>query len=159
MSASVTETDDTSRLIRVALIGNPNTGKSTLFGAIAGVHAHVGNYPGVTVEKKVRRVEWSGRQIDLIDLPGAYSLSPRTMDEMVSVEVLTGHQSDVGELDVVVCIADASNLERNFYLLSQVLEVGVPVVVVLNMWDSAPTIFNGSFCVGPVSHQRSFYSV
>ena len=137
MSAPTVEADESSRLIRVALIGNPNTGKSTLFGAIAGLHAHVGNYPGVTVEKKVGRVEWSGRQIDLIDLPGAYSLSPRTMDEMVSVEVLTGHQSDVGDLDVVVCIADASNLERNFYLLSQVLEIGVPIVVVLNMWDAA----------------------
>ena len=74
----------------VALIGNPNTGKSTLFAALAGIHARVGNYPGVTVEKKVGRVSWDGRTFDFVDLPGTYSLSPRTLDEMISVDVLIG---------------------------------------------------------------------
>lgn len=126
-----------SRLIKVALIGNPNTGKSTLFNALAGMNARIGNYPGVTVEKKVGRVDWSGHVIDLIDLPGAYSLSPRSLDEMVSVEVLTGHQRDIGNVDAIACIADAANLERNLYLLSQLLDLGVPVVLILNMWDAA----------------------
>ena len=122
--------------LKVALVGNPNTGKSTLFNALAGMRARVGNYPGVTVEKKIARVEWSGRPVDVIDLPGTYSISPRSLDEVVSVDVLLGQQPDVGNIDVVVCIVDASNLERNFYLLSQVLDLGRPTVLVLNMWDT-----------------------
>jgi len=123
--------------LKVALIGNPNTGKSTLFNSLAGMQSQVGNYPGVTVEKKIGRVTWEGRSIDLIDLPGTYSLSPRTQDEMVSVDVLLGKQSDIGNPDAVVCIVDASNLERNLYLVSQILDIGLPVVLVLNMWDVA----------------------
>lgn len=124
---------------RVALIGNPNTGKSTLFNALTGMQARVGNFPGVTVEKKVGKVQFENRSVELIDLPGTYSLSPRTLDEMVSVEVLLGQQPDVGELDAVVCIVDASNLERNLYLVSQVLDLGLPTILVLNMWDVAQT--------------------
>ena len=130
-------TDEPSRPLKVALIGNPNTGKSTLFNALAGLRARVGNYPGVTVEKKVGRVRWDNRDIDLIDLPGTYSLSPRSLDELVSVDVLLGRQQDVGQIDAVVCIVDASNLERNLYLLSQILELKLPVVLVLNMCDVA----------------------
>src|SRR4051812_5145976 len=115
-----------TRPLTVALIGNPNTGKSTLFNALAGSNARVGNYPGVTVEKKIGRMKWEGGTISLVDLPGTYSLSPRTLDEMVSVDVLLGRQSDVGRPDAVICILDASNLERNLYLLSQVLDVGLP---------------------------------
>ena len=126
-----------ARPLQVALVGNPNTGKSTLFSALAGIHTRVGNYPGVTVEKKVGRVQWDGRAVDLIDLPGTYSLSPRSADEMVSVDVLMGRQPDVGSVDAVVCIADASNLERNLYLLSQVLDLDRPTVLVLNMADVA----------------------
>jgi ferrous iron transport protein B len=121
----------------VALIGNPNTGKSTLFNALAGMHVRVANYPGVTVEKKVGRIHWGDRAVDLIDLPGTYSLSPRSLDEMVSVDVLLGRRPDVGPIDLVVCIADASNLERHLYLVSQVLDMQLPVVLVLNMWDTA----------------------
>ena len=91
----------------------------------------------MTVEKKVGRVQWDGRAVDLIDLPGTYSLSPRSADEMVSVDVLMGRQPDVGSVDAVVCIADASNLERNLYLLSQVLDLDRPTVLVLNMADVA----------------------
>lgn len=123
--------------LTIALIGNPNTGKSTLFSALSGIHSHVGNYPGVTVEKKVGRFKHGGRAIRLVDLPGTYSLSPRTLDEMVSVDVLLGRQEDVGRPDAVVCILDASNLERNLYLVSQVLDLGLPTVLVLNMWDVA----------------------
>ena len=126
-----------TRPLTVALIGNPNTGKSTLFNALAGMQAHVGNYPGVTVEKKVGRMRHEGRAVSLVDLPGTYSLAPRTLDEMVSVDVLLGRQQDVGRPDVVLCILDAANLERNLYLVSQVLDLGVPLVVALNMYDVA----------------------
>ena len=126
-----------SATLTVALIGNPNTGKSTLFNALAGLRARVGNYPGVTVEKKIGRVEWDGQQVDLIDLPGTYSLSPRSLDEMVSVDVILGRQADVPPIDAVICIVDASNLERHLYLTSQILDTNVPTVLVLNMWDTA----------------------
>lgn len=123
--------------ITVALIGNPNTGKSTLFNALAGMKARVGNYPGVTVEKKIGRLRHGRYDITLIDLPGTYSLSPRTPDEMVSVDVLLGRQPDVPKLDAVVCIVDASNLERNLYVFGQVRELGLPTVLILNMIDVA----------------------
>ena len=124
-------------VLKVALIGNPNTGKSTLFNALSGLQSRVGNFPGVTVEKKIGRVQWGASTVELIDLPGTYSLAPRSLDEMVSVNVLLGQQADVGLPDAVVCIVDASNLERNFYLLSQVLDIGLPTVLVMNMWDVA----------------------
>lgn len=122
---------------KVAMLGNPNTGKSTLFNALTGMQVRVGNYPGVTVEKKVGRMHYQDQSIELIDLPGTYSLSPRTLDEMVTVDVLLGRQADVGTVDGVVCIVDASNIERNLYLVSQVLDMGLPTVIVLNMWDVA----------------------
>ena len=123
--------------LTVALIGNPNTGKSTLFGALVGIHQHVGNYPGVTVEKKTGRMEFQGQRFELVDLPGLYSLAARSRDEMVAVEVLLERQSDVGPIDVVICIVDGSNLERHLYLVSQVLELGLPTVVAVNMLDIA----------------------
>src|SRR3954466_7345973 len=126
-----------SKTLTVALIGNPNTGKSTLFSALAGVRQRVGNYPGVTVEKKLGTTEFHGQAFTIVDLPGTYSLSPRSPDEMVAVDVLLGRQSDVSPIDVVLCIVDASNLERNFYLVSQVLELGLPTVIALNMIDVA----------------------
>src|SRR5690349_8351876 len=123
--------------LTVALIGNPNTGKSTLFNALAGVRQRVGNYPGVTVEKKTGQMTHAGQSFTLVDLPGTYSLAPRSPDEMVAVDVLLGRQEDLGRMDAVLSIVDASNLERNLYLLSQVLELGVPTVVALNMIDIA----------------------
>jgi ferrous iron transport protein B len=127
----------TPRTLTVAFIGNPNTGKSTLFNALAGMHARVGNYPGVTVEKKIGRIRLGDTTLKLVDLPGTYSLAPRSPDEMVSVEVLLGRQPDIGRLDAVACIVDASNLERNLFLVSQVLDVGLPTVLILNMSDVA----------------------
>jgi ferrous iron transport protein B len=129
--------DVATRQLTVALVGNPNTGKSTLFTALAGVRQRVGNYPGVTVEKKVGRMECLGRRFQLVDLPGTYSLAPRSPDEMVAVDVLLGRVPDLSAPDAVLCIVDASNLERNLYLVSQVLELGLPTVVVLNMIDLA----------------------
>jgi ferrous iron transport protein B len=125
------------RAATVALIGNPNTGKSTLFNALCGMRQRVGNYPGVTVEKKLGRCEIHGRPFQIIDLPGSYSLAPRSPDEMVAVEVLLGLRDDVAPIDAVVCIVDASNLERNLYLVNQVLELNLPVVIALNMVDIA----------------------
>ena len=127
----------TPKTLTVALIGNPNTGKSTLFSALAGVRQRVGNYPGVTVEKKLGVAEFHGQAFTIGDLPGTYSLSPRSPDEMIAVDVLLARQADSPPIDVVLCIVDASNLERNFYLLSQVLELGLPTVVALNMVDVA----------------------
>ena len=123
--------------ITVALVGNPNTGKSTLFSALAGVRQRIGNYPGVTVEKKTGQFEHEGRRFEVVDLPGTYSLAPRSPDEMVAVDVLLARRADVPPVDAVLSIVDASNLERNLYLVSQVLELGLPTVIVLNMTDVA----------------------
>jgi ferrous iron transport protein B len=158
----------------VALIGNPNTGKSSLFNALCGSKARVGNYPGVTVEHKTGRMiplanaelsahagsnrkpakldatgsnsqpssgndrfshELGSREIDMVDLPGTYSLAARSADEAVSVDVLSGNMPGVRRPDAVVVIVDATNIERNLYLFSQVIELGLPTILVLNMWD------------------------
>ncbi|HEV3202749.1 MAG TPA: ferrous iron transport protein B [Gemmataceae bacterium] len=121
----------------VALVGNPNTGKTTLFNALAGMRQHVGNYPGVTVETKKGRLISNGQTFDIVDLPGTYSLAPRSPDEMVAVDLILGQQPGEARPDVVVSIVDASNLERNLYLTTQVMELRVPVVVALNMMDVA----------------------
>src|SRR5579859_7619208 len=97
----------------VALIGNPNTGKTTLFNAMTGLRQRVGNYPGVTVEKKIGQYRHGEQTVEVIDLPGTYSLAPRSPDEMVAVDLLLGHQEGVPRPDVIVSIIDGSNLERN----------------------------------------------
>ncbi|MBV8488329.1 MAG: 50S ribosome-binding GTPase, partial [Planctomycetaceae bacterium] len=121
----------------IALIGNPNTGKSTLFGAVCGVAQRVGNYPGVTVEETLGELVHAGKQWTLIDLPGTYSLAPRSPDEMVAVDVLLGRIARVPTPDVVLCVVAADNLQRNLYLISQVLELGRPLVIALTMVDFA----------------------
>lgn len=123
--------------LRVVLVGNPNTGKSTVFSALAGVRQRVGNYPGVTVEKKTGQLKHDGLTLELIDLPGTYSLAPHSPDEMVAVEVLLGRLAGWPAPDVVLSIVDASNLERNLFLVSQVLSLGLPTVIGLNMTDLA----------------------
>src|SRR5438874_6148554 len=95
-----------AKTLTVALIGNPNTGKSTLFTALAGVRQRIGNYPGVTGERKVGHAEIDGRRFALVDLPGTYSLAPRSPDEMVAVDVLLGRLNDTPVPDVVLCIVD-----------------------------------------------------
>lgn len=121
----------------IALIGNPNTGKSTLFNALTGLKQKVGNYPGVTVEKHVGRCELHDQAVQLLDLPGTYSLSAQSPDEMVVLDILCGDISDNERPNLILVVVDASNLRRNFYLVSQLLELGLPVVVALNMVDLA----------------------
>jgi ferrous iron transport protein B len=123
---------DAARPLTVAVAGNPNSGKSTLINAIAGSRLHVGNWPGVTVEKKEASFEHGGRKIRLVDLPGTYSLSPYSQEEIVARDYLAHERPDV-----VVNVVDATNLERNLYLTVQLLELGIPVVVALNIYDEA----------------------
>ena len=121
-----------------ALVGNPNCGKSTLFNALTGLKQKVGNYPGVTVEKKMGTVySQHGQPISVIDLPGAYSLAARSPDEAVTRDVLLGRRTDTPQPDRILCIVDSTNLERNLYLVHQVLDLGRPVILVLNMMDLA----------------------
>ncbi len=123
--------------LTVALLGNPNVGKSTLFTSLAGIPTRVGNYPGVTVEEKVGRFVHGGRTIDLVDLPGTYSLVPQGPDERVAVDVLHGRMAGVARPDCILVVADATNLERNLFLATQALEVGLPVVIALSLADVA----------------------
>jgi ferrous iron transport protein B len=120
----------------IAIVGNPNSGKTTLFNLLTGLRQKVANYPGVTVEKKVGECfSLHGRKLRLIDLPGAYSLNARSPDEAVLRDVLLGRQPGTPRPDRIVCVADGSNLERHLYLLTQVLELGLPTILVLNMID------------------------
>ncbi len=123
--------------ITVALVGNPNAGKSTLFNALSGLRQHVGNYPGVTVDLKKGHFTFGETRFELIDLPGTYSLAARSPDELVAVELLLGRRSEEPPPDVVLSIVDASNLDRHLYLTTQLLELGKPVVVAVNMVDLA----------------------
>ena len=115
--------------VRIALAGNPNSGKTTLFNALTGSNQFVGNWPGVTVEKKEGRLKKHGDVI-ITDLPGIYSLSPYTLEEVVARNYLIGERPD-GILNIV----DGTNLERNLYLTTQLTELGIPVVVAINMMD------------------------
>ena len=127
-----------SRTPTYALVGNPNCGKSTLFNALTGLKQKVGNYPGVTVEKRIGTTySQHGLPITVIDLPGAYSLAARSPDEAVTRDVLLGRRADTPQPDRVLCIVDATNLERNLYLVHQILDLGRPVILVLNMMDLA----------------------
>ena len=116
--------------INVGFIGNPNCGKTTLFNAYTGANLKVANWPGVTVEKKEGQTEYEGETFKLIDLPGIYSLSSYTMEETVSRQCIMSN-----EVDVLVNVVDASCLERNLYLTLQLIELGKPVVLALNMMD------------------------
>ncbi len=124
-------------LARIALLGNPNTGKSTLFNCLTGLRQKVGNYPGVTVQRKSGRVLLGGRAAELIDLPGTYSLAAASPDERVVVDDLLGQIDSVAKPDLVLYIVDATNLHRNLFLAYQVASLGLPMVVALNHWDSA----------------------
>src|ERR671921_803332 len=126
-----------TRTLTVALVGNPNTGKTTLFNALTGLRQHVGNYPGVTVELKKGHSRLGERAIDVVDLPGTYSLAARSPDEMVAVDLLLGRRPEEPRPDVVVSIVDATNLDRHLYLTTQLLDLGEPVVVAVNMTDAA----------------------
>jgi len=116
----------------VALVGNPNAGKSTIFNALTGEHQHVGNWPGKTIEMKEGQFSINGTTFTMIDLPGTYSLTAYSLEEVITRDYLIQERPDA-----VVVVADAANLERNLYLVVQVVELGAPVIVVLNMTDIA----------------------
>jgi len=118
--------------ITVALAGNPNSGKTTVFNNLTGARQHVGNWPGVTVEKKEGDCKYKDVKITVIDLPGTYSLTAYSMEEIIARDFVLD-----GQPDVVVDIVDASNLERNLYLATQFMELGANLVIALNMTDVA----------------------
>ena len=118
--------------LKIALVGNPNCGKSSLFNAITGSRQHVGNWPGKTVEKKEGFCSYQGTELEIVDLPGTYSLTAYTIEEVITRDFLITEKPDA-----VISVIDASNLERNLYLTIQVLELGVPTVIALNMADIA----------------------
>ncbi|KRT53705.1 Fe(2+) transporter permease subunit FeoB [endosymbiont of Ridgeia piscesae] len=118
--------------LTIALAGNPNCGKSALFNALTGIRQKTGNWPGVTVDRKEGRFSLDGEEVSVIDLPGIYSLDATTLDEQVTRDYLLS-----GDADLIVNIIDASNLERNLYFTVQMLEMGVPVLIALNMMDVA----------------------
>ena len=121
-----------AKKITVALAGNPNAGKTTVFNNLTGAHQHVGNWPGVTVEKKEGDYSYRGYQVRVVDLPGVYSLTAYSPDEVVARNFILE-----GKPDIVVDIVDASNLERNLYLTIQLIELETNLVVALNMMDIA----------------------
>jgi small GTP-binding protein len=116
--------------ITIALAGNPNSGKTTIFNNLTGSHQHVGNWPGVTVEKKEGTLKYNNHEIRVVDLPGTYSLTAYSLDEIVARNFVVEEGPDV-----VVDIVDTSNLERNLYLTTQFMELGVNLVIALNMMD------------------------
>jgi ferrous iron transport protein B len=121
-----------AKVLTVAVAGNPNSGKSTLINGLAGTRLQVGNWPGVTVEKKEAVLEFQGRRVRLVDLPGTYSLSPYSQEEIIARDYLVQERPDV-----ILNVVDATNLERNLYLTVQMLELGLPVVMALNIYDEA----------------------
>ena len=122
--------------LHIALVGNPNSGKSSLFNCLTGLNQQVGNFPGVTVDKKTGAAVFAGVPAKIIDLPGSYSLYPKRLDEWVSYKVLVGEDKDI-RADVVVAVADASNLKRNLLFCTQIIDLKIPVVIVLTMMDLA----------------------
>lgn len=122
--------------MKIALLGNPNTGKSSIFNMLTGLRQHVGNFPGVTVDKKSGDLSLNGKTVELIDFPGTYSIYPRSKDEQVVYNNLLDPQAE-DHPNAVVVVVDASNLERNLLLFSQVQDLGLPTIMVLNMGDIA----------------------
>ena len=116
----------------IALAGNPNAGKSTLFNALTGARQHVGNWPGKTVEKKEGVWKHNGVEFEVVDLPGTYSLAAYSLEEIIARDYIVDERPDL-----VVTVVDSANLERNLYLVVQILEMGAKVVVALNMGDIA----------------------
>ncbi len=122
----------------VLLVGNPNTGKTSVFNSLTGLRQKTGNYPGVTVEKKTGIVTGpDGRTLRLHDLPGMYSLTPKSLDESIAREVLIGEADEDLNIQLILVVADASNLNRNLYLVTQLIDLGIPVALAMNMMDNA----------------------
>src|SRR5688572_19119217 len=122
---------------KIALVGNPNSGKSSLFNHLTGLNQKIGNFPGVTVDKKSGGCAMpDGRVVEIIDFPGIYSIYPRSLDERIVSEVLLDHHSS-STPDKIVVIADATNLKRGLLLATQIIDMGLPTILVLNMMDLA----------------------
>ncbi len=121
--------------LTIALAGNPNAGKTTLFNALTGLKQKIANYPGVTVERKEGTWTIGGETANLVDIPGLYSLDATSLDEQIARDVITGKQAGLPKPDVIVAVVDATNLERNLYLVTQLFEFGIPVVIALTMID------------------------
>ena len=122
--------------MKISLVGNPNSGKTSLFNQLTGLNQRIGNFPGVTVDKKSGKLKRSNSEIEVLDLPGIYSLYPKTQDEKVVYDLLRD-KNHKDYPDRIVVVVDASNLERNLLLFTQVLDLGVPVTMALNMTDVA----------------------
>jgi len=122
-------------VLRLGLVGSPNSGKTTLFNALTGLRAKVGNYPGVTVERREGEAKLEGRRVVMVDLPGTYSLTPLSRDEEVVTRLLAGQLTGVPRPDAIVAVADACSIERSLFLVAQVLRLGLPCCLVLTMID------------------------
>lgn len=127
---SISETKE--RTLTVALAGQPNTGKSTVFNRLTGSNQHVGNWPGKTVKKKTGSLEYEGTIYKMVDLPGTYSLSANSLEEIIARDFIIK-----GNPDVIVVVVDASQLERSLYMVAETMSLNVPVIVALNMMDVA----------------------
>jgi len=121
----------------VAVVGNPNAGKSSVFNRLTGLRQHTANYPGVTVERRVGRGIFGKVSLDLIDLPGTYSLSPTSADERIAVDVLFGRVAGTPRPDAILAVIDSTRLYQGLYLLQQLVELGRPMIVALTMIDAA----------------------
>jgi len=121
----------------IAVVGNPNAGKSSVFNRLTGLHQRTANYPGVTVERHVGRTVVNGATLDLIDLPGTYSLSPNSTDERIAVDVLFGRVTGTPLPDAILAVIDSTRLYQGLYLLQQLVELGRPMIVALTMADAA----------------------
>ena len=121
----------------VAVVGNPNSGKSTLFNRLTGLRQRIGNYPGVTVERHVGTLKVGERSIELVDLPGTHALSAHSIEEQIAVNVILGHMDGTAVPDGILAVVDATNLYQGLYLMQQLLELERPVVVALTMLDAA----------------------
>src|SRR5579875_3667315 len=126
-----------SETVSIVLVGNPNSGKTSLFNALTGLNQKVGNFPGVTVDKKVGYTRLDHHlEAKVVDLPGTYSIYPRSADEWVTFDVLLNPRNP-DRPDIVICLADASNIKRNLLFCSQIIDLKIPVVIALTMMDIA----------------------
>jgi ferrous iron transport protein B len=121
----------------IAVVGNPNSGKSTLFNRLTGLRQRIGNYPGVTVERHVGRIDVKGNAIELVDLPGTHALSAHSFEEQIAIDIILGRMAGVRAPDAILAVVDATNLYQGLYLVQQLLELGTPVAIALTMLDAA----------------------
>jgi len=134
----------------IVLVGQPNSGKSTLFNALTGLRQKTANYPGVTVERHTGEIVLAGQPVTLVDLPGAYSLAAQSPDEMVAIDVLLGHVTDVPRPRAVLAVVDSTNLRRNLFLVTQLAELGLqPMNTIRRLLDGPDVLFQTDLLAGP----------